>query len=47
LSSDFEANSGVFAQQVAVEGLAKGQYMLRVLEQNAQGSVLHSTRFVR
>ncbi len=47
LNSVFEANSGVFAQQVAVDGLAKGQYMLRVLEQNAQGSVLHSTRFVR
>jgi hypothetical protein len=47
LSNGFDAQSGVFAQQVAVDGLAKGQYMLRVLEQNAEGTVLHSTRFVR
>jgi len=45
--SVFEASAGEFAQQISLEGLAKGQYMLRVIEQGAQGQVLHNARFVR
>ncbi|MFM7496761.1 MAG: T9SS type A sorting domain-containing protein, partial [Bacteroidota bacterium] len=47
LSQSFEATAGVFAKEVSVDGLAKGQYMLRVSEQGAEGTTLHSTRFVR
>lgn len=47
LSQLFEASAGVFAKEVPVEGLAKGQYMLRVSEHGAEGTILHSTRFVR
>jgi len=43
----FDASAGEFAQQISLEGLAKGQYMVRVIEQGAQGQVLHNARFVR
>ena len=43
----FDASAGEFAQQISLEGLAKGQYMIRVIEQGAQGQVLHNARFVR
>jgi hypothetical protein len=43
----FEAAAGEFAQQISLEGLAKGQYMLRLTEQGAQRMVLHNARFVR
>jgi hypothetical protein len=43
----YDASAGEFAQQISLEGLAKGQYMVRVLEQGAQGQVLHNARFVR
>jgi hypothetical protein len=45
--NSFEATAGEFAQQISLEGLAKGQYMVRVIEHGAQGHVLHNARFVR
>ena len=47
LNADFEAGSGEFARDLRVDGLAKGQYLVRVLEQNERGEILHSARFVR